>query len=473
MVFSTPLFLFYFLPIFLVIYYLLPHKGQNIFLLIASILFYSWGAPEFILIVLLSIFIDFFIIKRMSNTVGVKRSRWLVASLVLNISFLLYFKYANFFVDNINHIASFFSLAPMSWKKVLLPIGISFFTFQKMSYSIDVYRGDGAPLKSIFNYALYILMFPPLIAGPIIRFKEIETQLFDRSAHDTFNDRTVGFVRFMIGLAKKVLIANILAEQVDAIFALTPDSFSSSTAWIGMIAYSFQIYFDFSGYSDMALGIGKMMGYEYPENFNFPYISQSISEFWRRWHITLGKWMKDYIYIPLGGNRVPVLRSYLNLVIVFLISGFWHGAAWTFVAWGIYHGIFLVADRLFFTRFLKKIGKLPATLLTLFVVMIGWVLFRSESISYAMQFYRKLFCWDNRIDEFHFDSHFIFIMVCAAIFSLMGYFKKIENFQYQLYNPNQKWQKLAVYAFFAVILFILSGGALLAGGFNPFIYFRF
>lgn len=473
MVFSTPLFLFYFLPIFLILYYVSNHKMQNLILLIFSVLFYTWGAPKFILIVLASLLIDYYVIKKMSSNVGKPRRVLLIASIILNTGFLLYFKYANFFLENVNQIFDVLNIPKVEWSKVLLPIGISFFTFQKMSYTIDVFRKNGNPLRSVFDYALYILMFPQLIAGPIVRFKEIEKQLYDRKENSGFDNRLVGFIRFMIGLSKKVLIANVLAEQVDAVFAVSPDFYSSTTAWIALLAYTFQIYFDFSGYSDMALGLGKMIGYEFPENFNFPYIAQSISEFWRRWHITLGNWMKDYIYIPLGGNRVKISRIYVNLIIVFTISGFWHGAAWTFIAWGAYHGLFLIADRLFLLKIYKKIGKTPSIVLTFFFAIMGWVLFRSESLHYAMNFYQKLFLFDFRIDEFYFESHFITVLILAAIFSFMGFWGKIENFQYQLYDKNLSPKPLLVSVSFAIILFILCGGSLMAGGFNPFIYFRF
>jgi alginate O-acetyltransferase complex protein AlgI len=473
MVFSTPLFLFYFLPVFLVLYYLSNHKIQNILLLIFSIFFYTWGAPKFILIVLGSLLIDFYIIKKM-NTLEGKSRRWLlISSIILNTGFLLYFKYANFFIENVNDTLGWLGLKTIEWTKVMLPIGISFFTFQKMSYSIDVYRKNGNPLHSVFDYALYILMFPQLIAGPIVRYKEVEAQLYDRSQNNGFDNRLVGFVRFAIGLSKKVLIANVLAEQADAIFAVSPDYFSSGTAWMGLFAYTFQIYFDFSGYSDMALGMGKMIGYEFPENFNFPYISQSISEFWRRWHITLGNWMKDYLYIPLGGNRIKISRIYLNLFIVFTISGFWHGAAWTFVAWGVYHGIFLIADRIFLLKVFNKLGKIPSTFITFFLAIMGWVLFRSESLSYAFQFYRKLFTFDHRIDEFYFDTRFSTILIIAALFSFMGIFKKMENLQYKLYSKTIAIKPLIISVFCSIMLYILCGGSLMAGGFNPFIYFRF
>ena len=473
MVFSTPLFLFYFLPIFLVLYYLSNHKIQNIILLVFSILFYTWGAPKFIVIVLSSLFVDYYIIKKMSTLENKSRKWYLIASIILNTGFLLYFKYANFFVENVNQVFEWFQLKPFAWTKVLLPIGISFFTFQKMSYTIDVYRKNGHPLKSVFDYALYILMFPQLIAGPIVRFKEVEKQLYDRSENNGFDNRLVGFIRFTIGLSKKVLIANVLAEQADAIFAISPDYYSSVSAWVGLLAYTFQIYFDFSGYSDMALGLGKMIGYEFPENFNFPYISQSISEFWRRWHITLGNWMKDYIYIPLGGNRVKVSRMYLNLIIVFTVSGFWHGAAWTFVAWGAYHGLFLIADRLFLLKVYKKMGKIPSVILTFFFAIMGWVLFRSESLHYAGKFYRKLFAFDIRMDEFYFEPKFLTILILAALFSFMGVFKKVENLQYRLYDKNLALKPMIISVLCGAVLYVLCGGSLMAGGFNPFIYFRF
>jgi len=473
MVFSTPLFLFYFLPLFLILYYLSNHKIQNVVLLIFSILFYTWGAPKLILIVICSLVIDFYLIKKMSQLQGKKRGYFLILSIILNTGFLLYFKYANFFVENVNQVLDLMHISPIEWTKVLLPIGISFFTFQKMSYAIDVYRKNGNPLKSFFNYALYILMFPQLIAGPIVRFKEIEKQLYDRSSNNSFDNRLIGFIRFAIGLSKKVLIANVLAEHADAIFAISPDYYSTTTAWIGLLAYTFQIYFDFSGYSDMALGLGKMIGYEFPENFNFPYISQSISEFWRRWHITLGNWMKDYVYIPLGGNRVKISRIYLNLFIVFTISGLWHGAAWTFMAWGVYHGIFLIVDRLFLLKVYQKMGKIPSVFITFFLVIMGWVLFRSESISYAFHFYKKLFIFDFRFDEFYFDSKFIVMLTLAAFFSFMGIVPKMEGLQYKLYNKNLPLKPLMVSVFLAISLYILCGGSLMAGGFNPFIYFRF
>lgn len=473
MVFSAPIFLFYFLPIFLLIYYFLPQKYKNSFLLIASILFYAWGAPKFIPFILGSILIDFFIVRKLDKSPDAQRKPLLILSLLLNVGLLAWFKYANFFAENILSIFQWMNWHSFTWNNILLPIGISFFTFQKISYSVDVYRKKSQPFDSIANYALYILMFPQLIAGPIIRYNEIKDQIIDRSQNSGFDDLLIGFIRFMVGLAKKVLIANVLAEQVDAIFAVSPDYFSSGTAWIGMLAFTFQIYFDFSGYSDMALGLGKMMGFNFPENFNFPYISQSITEFWKRWHITLGKWMQDYLYIPLGGNRVPIKRMYLNLIIVFLISGLWHGAAWTFVFWGAYHGLFLILDKLFLLKFNQKIGRIPSIIITFFIAMFGWVIFRADSISYAIDYLQKLFLFDFRIDEFHFDARFITIFIMAFLFSFFGINKKMENLPLHIFNAKVNSRTLILLFSCSIVLYLLCGGALLSGGFNPFIYFRF
>lgn len=473
MVFSSSIFLFIFLPIVLLLYYLSPKKIKNYTLLFFSLLFYTWGAVDFILIALLSMVADFYIAERISKGNQNHRKKWLFVSIAINVSLLLYFKYANFFIGNVNELLGIFGFQPYKWVSIVLPIGISFLTFQKMSYVIDVYRKTTPTQKNFAYYALYILMFPQLIAGPIVRYKDIQTQLNSREDENSFSNRIVGFIRFMIGLSKKVLIANVLSEQADMIFAVSPDYFSTGTAWIGILAYTFQIYFDFAGYSDMAIGLGKMFGFEFLENFNFPYISKSITEFWRRWHISLSNWMKDYLYISLGGNRVKVSRMYLNLIIVFLISGLWHGADWTFVVWGAYHGIFIMADKLFLLKVLKKIGRIPSTIFTFFVVIIGWVFFRSDSINYAFAFIKKMFIFDNRIDEFSFNTKFIVILISAILFSFMGIWGKLENLQFKLFDRNMPMPRLAGLLILAVVLYLLCGGALLAGAANPFIYFRF
>ena len=473
MVFSSALFLFIALPIVFLLYYLLPRKCQNVVLLIASILFYTWGEPRFILILLASITVDFFIAKIIDAPTCKHRKAGLVASLLLNLGLLAYCKYASFCGDNRQQCDQLIGLTPFRWSEVALPIGISFVTFQKISYIIDVYRGDHKAQQHWGQMALYILMFPQLIAGPIIRYKDLAGQLTCRTAHENYPSRLNGLFRFVVGLSKKVLIANVLAVQVDVIFNTAPNALAASTAWIGMLAYTFQIYFDFSGYSDMALGLGLMLGYRFPENFNFPYISQSVSEFWKRWHITLGQWMMDYLYIPLGGNRVRKGRNILNLGIVFLLSGLWHGAAWTFVVWGLYHGCFIILDKIGVTRPLQKLGKIPAALITLFVVMIGWVIFRADSMSYATNYIAQLFHATTFHDAIVFDNRFIFTLTLAIGVSCMGFIPAIEQRVNNLFSIEHTNRQYIVIAFIILLLYILNSSALLAGGLNPFIYFRF
>jgi len=386
MVFSSIYFLLYFLPIFLLLYFISPERWKNGVALLASCFFYMWGAPEFFFFVLFSLVVDFYLVKLIEYSEGRLRKRLLWTVIGFDVGILLVAKYLNFFVDNLNAVAHAIGNNGINIAAIALPIGISFITFQKLSYILDCYNRKVKPLDDLWDYVLYILLFPQLIAGPIVRFNEIADQLKDRSANNTIDDKLSGLIRFIIGLSKKVLIANTLGEVVDDIFMQSPDLIGTPMAWLGIVAYSFQIYYDFSGYSDMAIGIARMLGFRFPENFNFPYISQNITEFWRRWHITLSNWMRDYLYIPLGGNRVSSNRLYLNLCIVFLISGFWHGAAWTFIFWGAFHGFFLVLDRLFLVNFLKRLGKIPSVILTYLVVLIGWIFFRSPNFSYAFDY---------------------------------------------------------------------------------------
>jgi alginate O-acetyltransferase complex protein AlgI len=473
MVFSSSLFLLYFLPVFLVAYYLLPRPAKNPFTLLASIFFYAWGAPTFVFIVLGSILLDFYVVRFMDSSAGKTKGWLLAASMVLNIGLLLYFKYANFFVDNLNDLLSLLGMNAVHWTRIALPIGISFFTFQKITYAVDVYRRVHAPLELVSDYAMYILMFPQLIAGPIVRYNEIADQLVDRRASENIDNRLTGFFRFVIGLSKKVLIANVLGEEVDRIFGMGGQEIGSLTAWYGVIGYSFQIYFDFSGYSDMAIGIGRMIGFRFPENFNNPYISQSISEFWRRWHMTLGRFMKDYLYIPLGGNRVSARRMYFNLWVVFLISGLWHGAAWNFVIWGAFHGLFLVADRIFLLKFYKKIGKVPSIIITYFIVVVSWVFFRAETLPEAMEYLRSMFSFTSTGEGVSFGSKFYSILAIAVFFSFWGGFRSIERWQERLFAEKQKNTTIALMLMFSIVFFIISLAAITSSGFNPFIYFRF
>ena len=388
MVFSSVLFLSVFLPCFLACFYLSPQFLKKWIIVFFSILFYAWGAPVFILFLLGSSVLDFFISKNFEAS-NPYRKRSLFASLFLNIGLLCYFKYVNFFVYNISTLGEYFSFNEIAFKEVLLPIGISFFTFQKISYAIDVYRGENKRLTSFLDYLLYIIMFPQLIAGPIVRYKDVHLQIKNFSSNN-FDQKLQGLYRFIIGLSKKVFIANTFALIVSQINALGLENTSTAEAWLGALAYTFQIYFDFAGYSDMAIGLGLMIGFKFPENFNFPYLSKSISEFWKRWHITLGSWMRDYLYIPLGGNKVSTKRIYFNLVFVFFISGFWHGANWNFIVWGLFHGLFLVLERLFLSASLKKMPVIFQRFYTFFIVIIGWVFF-SMDLETAFVFIKKMF----------------------------------------------------------------------------------
>lgn len=473
MVFSSSLFIFYFLPVFLLIYYLADKRYKNFIVLTANVIFFSWGAPVFVFIVLVSLVIEYYLIQWMHENAGRKKKIIAALSISLNLGLLLYYKYANFFVDNFNGILTGLGINEIKWVGVALPIGISFFTFQKLTYAIDVYRGIHAPLKNVWNYAMYILMFPHMIAGPIVRYNEVADQIEERAYNENINNRLTGFFRFTIGLAKKVFIANVLGEKVDQIFALQQSDLTTPLVWIGIVAYAFQIYYDFSGYSDMAIGLARMIGFDFPENFNNPYISRSITEFWRRWHITLGRFMKDYLYIPLGGNRVSTHKMYFNLWLVFLLSGLWHGAAWNFVIWGAFHGTFLVLDRLFLLKVNKKIGKIPSIVITFFITLIGWVLFRADGLPAAWSYLQRMFAFDFTVTEFTFDTRFWAMMVLGAVFAFYGGFRAIEAWQVRVFGKEHKDRIILAMAAIGLLLLIISASSITSQGFNPFIYFRF
>ena len=457
----------------MVIYHLVPKILKNYTLLGASIFFYAWGAPKFIFVIIGSTLIDFYIVKAIHKSeLEKKRKILLLLSLFLNLGLLAYFKYANFFVENLNSSLQLMGFKSVAWTSVILPIGISFYTFQTLTYSIDIYRRIHKPLIKVTDYMLYILSFPQMIAGPIVRYKTIAAQLINRE--EKIDDKLMGFYRFSIGLAKKVLIANVMAEQADLVFDSELSSLDTTSAWIGMIAYTFQIYFDFSGYSDMAIGLGKILGFKFPENFDAPYISQSISEFWRRWHITLGSFMKNYLYIPLGGNRSKSKRRvFFNLWLVFLLSGLWHGAEWNFIIWGAYHGLFLIMDRIFLLKLLKSTGRIPSVVFTFLVVMIGWVIFRLEKLADIKSYLLTLFSFDFRT-EIALNEEFMFVIGFAIFFSFIGFFqfgRKAQNFLY-----NREVFKLSTHFFAVLISFLLMFSSiswLVSSDFNPFIYFRF
>lgn len=474
MVFSSILFLLYFLPVFMLVYVLLPKKAKNYWALLISILFYAWGAPNFLYVVLCTSIIDFYLVQALYKSEKQQRKKVLLTiSLALNLGLLAYFKYANFFIENVNAALGSLGIEQLAWTQVALPIGISFFTFQTLTYAIEVYRNEHAPFERPDHYLLYKLIFPHAIAGPIIRFKSVAAQVVDRN--ETPDDRIIGLFRFSIGLAKKVLIANVLAKQADLYMGGDLQALSFDEAWVGILAYTFQIYFDFSGYSDMAIGLARMMGFRFPENFDSPYSSASITEFWRRWHITLGAFMRDFLYIPLGGNRVSSRwRLYVNLWLVFLISGLWHGASWNFVLWGAFHGFFLILDRLFLLKFLEKIGKVPAALFTFFVVAMAWVLFRIESWKNANIFYYQLIDYKD-IKFIELNNSFYIILLLAILFSVIGRFQFIQKrtLLFTSENPILSVSKATLISAISIVLLFLSVVFLSASNLNPFIYYRF
>jgi alginate O-acetyltransferase complex protein AlgI len=396
MVFSSLEFLFYFLPLALLAYGLAPKKLRNVTLLLASLIFYTWGGGVFVVLLLVSTVADYLfgLLGGRSRRVGSRRGvvTAITGSVIVNLSLLGYFKYANFAVAQINSLAAEMGWGEIAWTSVVLPIGISFFTFQSMSYTIDVARGRAPRLKNPIDFAVYVTLFPQLIAGPIVRYREVASQITDRRT--TLNDFAEGTVRFVHGLAKKVIVADAAGAIAEAAFAVPPTQLTSGTAWLGVFAYSIQIYFDFSGYSDMAIGLGRVFGFRFPENFNRPYSAVSITDFWRRWHMTLSNWFRDFVFIPMGGSRVSTTRMYANLGFVFLVCGFWHGANWTFIIWGAYHGALLILERRTRQRSLGSVNQEPARrALTFFLVLMGWVLFRADSLGHAIDIFGAMFAF--------------------------------------------------------------------------------
>lgn len=472
MVFSSALFVFYFLPAFLLLYLLTPQAFRNWTALFGSLIFYAWGAPLFISVLIVSSLADFFLARQIDRIEdGRRRRQWLWFSIALNLGLLLYFKYANFLVDNFNVLLVALGLQAVSWAEIALPIGISFFTFQKISYVVDVYQRRVPALQQATDLLLYICLFPQLIAGPIVRYHEIARQIQDRQQYYRTAYRLNGLFRFAVGLAKKLFIADVLGQAVETAFQ--PEavvSLSTPEAWIIILAYAFQIYLDFSAYSDMAIGLGKLMGFDFPENFNFPYISRSITEFWRRWHITLSNWMRDYLYIPLGGNRLGPGRTYIHLWLVFLLSGLWHGAAWTFVCWGAYHGFFLVLERLFLRSRPKLVGRFAGMLYSFLVVLMGWVLFRAESLEMAIAFYRKLLLW--QAGGWVFTSQFGFAFATAVLISFGPAVAQAYIPLGKIYQ-SESGAALLTKGVGALVLLILCFSEIAVSGFHPFIYFRF
>lgn len=461
MVFSSGVFLLVFLPITFIVNLFLSTKQSNIWLLIASLLFYAWGEPFFVLLMILSIIVNWLVGMGIAKSEGKLKRLILTLGIVFDLGFLGYYKYAGFVVSLLNRLAHH---EIMSVPQIALPIGISFFTFQAISYIVDVYRKDTEYSKSVVNVALYIAFFPQLIAGPIVKYRDINKQIEKRKVN--WVKVSDGFKRFIYGLAKKVLISNVLGLCVDTIYSNDLSFIDYKVAWIGALAYTFQIYYDFSGYSDMAIGLGKMFGFDILENFNFPYVSKSISEFWRRWHISLGSWFREYLYIPLGGNRKGEIRTYINLCIVFFLTGLWHGANLTFVFWGLYHGFFRIIERLGFEKWLKKHNVL-ATIYCFLVVNFGWVIFRSTSIINSLRYLARMilpFKYNNSTIEMYtfLNLKVVFIGV-VAILGACCVPKKIAN----------KWKSSIPEAIYCVVLLILCLASIASNTYNPFIYFQF
>jgi len=473
MVFSSIIFILFFLPLFLAAYYVVPRSARNVVVLVFSIIFLAWGAPDFLPFMLGSCLINFYLVRLLGTFSRKNIQRLLVGlSVAINLGLLFYFKYANFFLENVSALRELFGSPALTWERIVLPIGISFFTFTSITYSVDVYRGKHEALKSPLDYLLYIMMFPHLLAGPIIRFEFIANQI--RQREDSWSNILYGFYRFILGLSKKVLIADVLALEVDRILGLNIPGLDAASAWIAILAYTFQLYFDFSGYSDMAIGLARMIGFRFPENFDNPYISGSVTEFWRRWHMTFSNFMRNYLYYPLGGNRVKTQRRlYFNLWFVFLVSGLWHGASWNFVLYGAFHGFFMVLERLFLSKIYARIGKLAPIAITFFVIVISRVFFRIEALPDAIGFMKVLFSFRVQPGMLPLNAHFYAILIIAAIFSFITLTKAGLRLQAFFYDREYSGTEHTRMTWLYAILLILSIASLTGQGFSPFIYFRF
>ena len=483
MVFSSPIFLFGFLPIALLIYYLSPTSTRNIVLLLMSLLFYAWGEVFYVGVMIASIISNYIFGKLIYNAQENYNNHkspqiYLAVGVAVNIGLLISFKYANFITDNINTLHAIFDTSPIDLEPVHLPLGISFFTFQAISYIVDVYRKEVRVQTNIYDLALYISLFPQLIAGPIVRYHDVSLQITDRS--HSIELFASGVQRFIIGLAKKMLIANSMGEVADNAFALSGNDLTMPLAWIGIFSYTLQIYFDFSGYSDMAIGLGRMFGFRFHENFNYPYIAKSLREFWRRWHISLSSWFRDYVYIPLGGGRVSTLLVYRNLLIVFLLTGIWHGASWNFVVWGLFHGFFLAGEHMGFFNILNRTWRPIQHLYVILVITASWVFFRADSLPVAMDYFGALVNitnWDTSELQFARVTSIesIYVFAIGLIFSMPIYTwlkKHLASFSEHSVLKIASLIYIPRLAFLSAIL-MLSILKIASSTYNPFIYFRF
>ena len=468
MLFSSIVFLFTFLPAVMILYYLLPVRFRNVILLLASLVFYAWGEPVYLFLMLLSILFNYFsgldIARNLQDKRAAKRS--LVFNLIINLAVLGFFKYEGFVLDTLNGILP----VHISYHALPLPIGISFYTFQILSYIIDVYRGNVKVQTNLPNFALYVTMFPQLIAGPIVQYADVDEQLASREVSRTkFGEGSMYFIR---GLAKKVLLANTSGMIFTEVSGLAKGNIAVMTAWLGAFAYMFQIYFDFSGYSDMAIGLGKMFGFEFNMNFNYPYVSKSITEFWRRWHISLSSWFRDYVYIPLGGNRVSKIKHIRNLLIVWFLTGLWHGAAWNFVAWGLYYGVILIIEKYLLSPVLDRLPDVVRHIYSIVLVVIGWVLFFSSSFGQAADYIRVMF---GAGAHGFADRESMYLLTSNLILWLILIFGStpLVHFRYEHMLRTKKWNTTIINSVVYVALFIDCIAYLVTETYNPFLYFRF
>lgn len=466
MVFSSTIFLCVYLPLVLLGYYICPKKGRNLFLLIVSLVFYAWGEPKYVFLMIFSILVNYIFGRLMDKNRGrQKRMKLLlVLSVVIDLGLLSVFKYTDFVITNINAIFG----ANFDLLNIALPIGISFYTFQAMSYTIDVYRDDVRVQKNLIDFGMYITMFPQLIAGPIVRYADVQDQLADRSV--TTVDFSEGVMRFVVGLGKKVLLANQMGAVWSDIYALGGDV-STLMAWTGAIAYTFQIYFDFSGYSDMAIGLGRMFGFKFPENFRYPYQSVSITDFWRRWHITLSTWFKEYLYIPLGGNRCGLARQALNLLIVWSLTGFWHGAGWNFVMWGLYYFVILFIEKLFLLKALDKLPKLFRHVYALLLIVIGWVIFASDDVGVLLPYLGSMFGANGAVGGM--DVYTLFTKAVLLIICCVASTELPKRLFLSATGAMNEKAAFTIKSVMTIALLALSMILLIGDSYNPFLYFRF
>lgn len=464
MVFSSLVFMFAYLPITLLAYYLVPRQGRNIFLFIVNLIFYGWGEPKLVLLMVFNIFFNYiggWLVDKYRADAK-KKKLFLILTCVLDIGILAVFKYTGMITETLNMLP-FLNIPEL---QISLPIGISFYTFQTMSYVIDVYRDDAPVSKNFINFGTYVALFPQLIAGPIVRYRDVAEQLVNR--RETLEMFTKGVKLFMVGLAKKVIIANTMGTLTTNIFATTDENGVVGT-WVGMIAYTFQIYFDFSGYSDMACGLGNMMGFEFLKNFNYPYIAKSITDFWRRWHISLSTWFKEYVYIPLGGNRKGVKRQILNLLIVWGLTGLWHGAAYNFVLWGLYYGLLLILEKFVLKKFLDRLPSFVQHIYTLFIIIIGWGLFYFTDVGQLGEFMVDLFNFGNGIcgdQAFNLIMSNLPMLIIAAVASTPLATMLYTRFEHRRFM----WIHETLYC---MGVLAVSTASLVNQSYNPFLYFRF